>query len=331
MAGSFDADLVFEGGGVKGIGLVGAWSVLAGAGCRARRVAGTSAGAIVGSLVAAGVDAGRLEELMREVDYEAFKDKGVLDHLGPVGMGLSALFEKGVYEGEHFRDWLDARLRAVGVRTFGDLRVDDAGSSLAPERSYRLVVIVSDVSRGRLVRLPWDYADYGLDPDQQVVADAVRASMSIPFFYEPARLQAVGPGAPDGRSYLVDGGILSNFPVDVFDRTDGLPPRWPTFGVKLSARPEAAQAHKFDIGGVVDFVRALVGTMANFHDQMHIDDPAVLARTMFVDTLSVRATDFDLGADDREALFRNGREAALEFLAGWDFERYLADYRGVAR
>ena len=45
------ADLVLEGGGVKGIGLVGALSVLEQSGYTFERVAGTSAGAIVASLV----------------------------------------------------------------------------------------------------------------------------------------------------------------------------------------------------------------------------------------------------------------------------------------
>ena len=62
------ADLVLEGGGVKGIALVGAISVLEERGYQFRRVAGTSAGAIVGSLVAANAGAAELEEIMRGVE-----------------------------------------------------------------------------------------------------------------------------------------------------------------------------------------------------------------------------------------------------------------------
>ncbi|MGH3910765.1 MAG: patatin-like phospholipase family protein, partial [Pseudonocardiaceae bacterium] len=64
------ADLVLEGGGVKGIGLVGVVNTL-----RAtsypdiRRVAGTSAGAIVAALIAAGMSPRRMEEVMRSVEY----------------------------------------------------------------------------------------------------------------------------------------------------------------------------------------------------------------------------------------------------------------------
>ena len=42
------------------------------------------------------------------------------------------------------------------------------------------------MTRGELVYLPWDYErTYGLEPSRQLVVDAVRASMSTPFFYEP--------------------------------------------------------------------------------------------------------------------------------------------------
>jgi NTE family protein len=324
-----DADLVLEGGGVKGIALVGAYSVLHEAGYRIHRVAGTSAGAIVGALIAAGMPADALVQVMREVDYGRFEDKGFLEHLGLVGTGLSLLFEKGIYEGEYLRHWLDGLLTDLGRRSFADLRVDDPGSSLPPERAYRLVVITSDISRGRLVRLPWDYHLYGRNPGDELVADAVRASMSLPFFYEPVRFQGRDEYGQPTLSYMVDGGMLSNFPVEVFDRTDGKRPRWPTFGLKLSARPDAPRAEKFDIHDTFGLARAMVGTMMNFHDQMHIDDPSVVARTIFIDTLGVRATDFDLDEATQRALFENGRQAATKFLGTWDFDRYVAIYRSA--
>ncbi len=73
----------------------------------------------------------------------------------------------------------------------------------------------------------------------------------------------------------------------------------------------------------------MVGTMTNFHDQMHIDDESVLARTMFVDTGGVKATDFDIDEATQDLLFANGGEAATKFLAGWDFDRYVARFRGT--
>src|SRR5262249_16397215 len=153
----------------------------------------------------------------------------------------------------------------VGVRTFADLALDDPGASAGPGASSKLVVMTSDISEGRLVRLPWNYDHYGLDANEQRVVDAVRMSMSIPFFYEPVKLK---------KRWFVDCGMLSNFPVDTFDRTDGKPPRWPTFGIKLSAKAGANQVPR-QIDGVIDFAKAMLGTMTNFHDQIHLDDPAV--------------------------------------------------------
>lgn len=328
-----DADLVLEGGGVKGIGLSGAISVLEARGYAFHRVGGTSAGAIVGALVASELDAARLEKLMREVDYAKFQDKGFIDRFGHIGQGLSLLFEKGIYEGDYLRAWLAQQLDSLGVRTFRDLRLpDDPESALPESRRYKLVVMTSDVSRGQLVRLPWDYPEYGLAADDQLVADAVRASMSIPFFFEPVKLRHTELGM---GCYLVDGGALSNFPIDVFDRTDGLPPRWPTFGIKLSAKPEANQVPN-QIHGTIDLAKALIGTMSNAHDQMHIDDPCVQRRTIFVDTGTVKATDFDLPQEAETMLYDNGRTAATNFLDGfestpaWDFQRYIADCRSQA-
>jgi NTE family protein len=322
-----DADLVLEGGGVKGIGLVGAYSVLQQSGYTFHRVAGTSAGAIVGALIAAEMPADKLRTLMQEIDYKRFQDESFIDHLGAPGKIASLLFEKGIYEGTYLHDWLEGVLAPLGTRTFGDLKIDDPGSSLPPERSYRLVVMASDVSRGELVRFPWDYEKYGLSADDQLVADAVRASMSIPFFFEPARLKGTDEQGHGVQSILVDGGMLSNFPIDVFDRTDGKPPRWPTFGVKLSARAANMQIEKFQVHNTFELTRALIGTMTNFHDQMHIDEPSVVDRTIFVDTLGVKATDFSIERPTQDQLFKNGTDAASKFLSTWNFDAYVKQFR----
>jgi predicted acylesterase/phospholipase RssA len=70
-----EADLVLEGGGVKGIALAGAYSVLKEAGYGFRRVAGSSAGSLVGALIAADVPPEHLAELIRAVDFRSFRVK----------------------------------------------------------------------------------------------------------------------------------------------------------------------------------------------------------------------------------------------------------------
>jgi NTE family protein len=319
------ADLVLEGGGVKGIALVGAISVLEERGYLFNRVAGTSAGSIVGALVAARLSSTEMVEIMRALDYTRFRDVGPEDRVPGVGRLYSLLSQQGIYEGAYFKRWLAEILESKGVRTFADLRYEDAlaGADLPAEQRYRLVVMASDVSTGRLQRLPWDYPELGLDAGAIPVVDAVRASMSIPFFFEPVRLRSE---IHAGDLWLVDGGMLSNFPVEVFDRSHGDPPRWPTFGIKLSAR-RGAQAVRFLVDSTYDLARSMLATMTSFHDQMHIDDPGVLARTIFIDTFGVKATDFDLSPTTAERLFENGRSAAETFLATWDFDDYVRRFR----
>ena len=323
--GPLHADLVLEGGGVKGIALVGAIQVLEEHGYRFHRVAGTSAGAIVAAMVAADMKSANMVKVMRRVDYRKFRDSSLLDRLGPLGKAASLVFERGIYEGKYLTTWLGEQLAAQGVQAFGNVKLQDpeADPGVSPDHRYRLVVMASDVSNGRLVRLPWDYDRYGCDADEVRIVDAVRASMSIPFFYEPVRLrdQATGQDA-----CLVDGGMLSNFPIEVFDRHDRRP-RWPTFGIKLSARRDAAVGYEYQTRGLPGLTRALVGTMTSFHDRLHIDDPSVIARTIFVDTMHVKATDFDLTRDSAERLYNSGRIAAEKFLETWDFDKYLAHWR----
>lgn len=329
---ALDADLVLEGGGVKGIALVGAISVLEERGYRFHRVAGTSAGAIVGALVAAGVAAPRLREIMGELDYRRFQDGGWLTRLGPPGQLLTLLATSGIHRGDFLRDWLRELLDAQGVRTFADLAGDDPETSLSAEQDYRLVVMASDISQGRLLRLPWDYPRYGCRPDDIEVVDAVRASMSIPYFFRRVRLR---DETTSQHSWLVDGGMLSNFPVDVFDRRDARTPRWPTLGIKLSARADATQGVRHDVGGVWSMSKAMLGTLTSFYDRIHLEQADVLARTMFIDTMKVRATDFDLDRATQQQLYDNGRRAAERFLDGgdgrapWDFDAYLERFRSA--
>ncbi|MGD8381630.1 MAG: patatin-like phospholipase family protein, partial [Syntrophobacterales bacterium] len=118
------ADAVFEGGGVKGIGLVGAVSEIERAGYVFENLAGTSAGAIVASLLAVGYSSAELKKELEKLDYNDFKDEGLLDKLGIFGKSLSIGFEYGIYEGEFFENWLGGLLVAKGKTTFGDITTD---------------------------------------------------------------------------------------------------------------------------------------------------------------------------------------------------------------
>lgn len=319
-----DADLVLEGGGVKGSALVGAITEMV---SRPEpyvfhRVAGTSAGAIVASLLAAGLTPARITTVMEDLDFSKFEDEAALfAHMPHIGAAFGFVFKEGMYLGDFLHQWLTETLAANGVRTWADLKQDDPGSALPPEQRYKLVVIVSDVSRGLMLRLPWDYRELlGVDPDTQLVADAVRASASIPFFFRPFRMAT--DAAVVGHSEIVctDGGMLSNYPIDIFDRRDDAKSRWPTLGIKLSARMSVNEALWSPDADSFQLAKSLLSTMLGAHDRVHVDDPAFASRTIFIDTTGFSVTDFQLTSEDKATLFGRGVTGATKFLAGWDWE-----------
>ena len=105
--------------------------------------------------------------------------------------------------------------------------------------------------------------------------------------------------------------MLSNFPLEVFDRTDGQPERWETIGIKLSAeRHPGAVLHQ--ASGLVSLTEAMVSTLTHWYDQAHLDDPKVVARTIFVDTTGYKATDFSITREAQDQLYENGRTRRRE-------------------
>jgi NTE family protein len=309
-------DLVFEGGGVKGIALVGAYSVLEEQGYEPQNMAGASAGAITAALIAAGYGSGELKKIIAELDYDRFKDEAWEDRF-PIGRTLSILKDLGIYEGKDFEEWMRGLLEARGVRTFGDLvRRED----VEPRYRYKLQVIASDVTERRLLVLPRDASKLGItDPDDIDVAEAVRMSMSIPIFFEPVRFTNPSTGA---EHLIVDGGMLSNFPVWLFDVGEGVEPQWPTFGMKLVQKPETPIGEQLPqpvprggVTQVIGYLRSLVDTMMAAHDRLYVERNDFDKRTIAIDTLGVGTTEFDLSPERALALYDSGRAAAHKFLA----------------
>lgn len=326
-------DLVCEGGGVRGIALVGAFAALEGAGYRPHNVAGTSAGAIVATLIAAGYRASELRAIIAALDFRRFCRPTPADRLPLVGKGLSVLLQQGVYEGDFVVRWLRDLLAPRGIRTFGDLVGNPAAQDL--RYRYRLQVVASDVTMHRLLVLPRDAASLGVVPDALDVALAVRMSMSIPLFFTPVRLR----NAATGREHLiVDGGLLSNFPIWLFDVPDE--PRWPTFGLRLvapgeassdlpAAAPPPSAPPPWHVGEGMEagrYLRGLVETMLEAHDRRYIEDEGY-SRTIAIPTLGVRTTDFGLSPAQAQALYEAGHAAARRFLDAWDFAAYIAAFR----
>lgn len=299
------ADAVFEGGGVKGIAFIGALQVMEDQGYKWEKLAGTSAGSIVAALLSAGYSSRELKPIFEELDYLHFLERKGMGQLPVIGPLFELIVREGVFRADRIEIFLEELLNRKGIRTFGDL----------PPGKLRIVA--SDVTAGKMLVLPDDLVQYDLNPDGFPIARAVRMSSSIPFFFQPVVMKKGGES-----HYIVDGALLSNYPVWLFD-VPGTP-RWPTIGFRL--HDKNANHSGYRITGLFSFTRGLLITMLDAHDRFHVEKSHAV-RTIFIDTLGVRTTQFNLPLDTRKRLFLSGEESARRFLAHWNFEEYIEVFR----
>ena len=164
--------LALSGGGARGLAHIGVLKVLEREGIPVNLLAGTSMGGVIAAGYAAGLDAAYMEQ-------EALHMGRWRNLLPLVDRSLPGL---GLMKGERVREYF---VRHLGDKTFADLRVP-------------LALVTVDLLSGEEVIL-----------SSGLVADAVRATVSLPGALAPVRL--------DGR-LLVDGGLLNNIPADVVRR-----------------------------------------------------------------------------------------------------------------
>lgn len=311
---------VFEGGGVRGIGHVGAVCRMEQAGWQFADMAGSSAGAIIAALLAAGYTGKELKKELETLEYMRFKGTDLPDHFGMIGKSVSLFLSLGIYNTDYLEDWMDELLMRKGVRKFGDVE----------QRGKKLKITASDLTEKRLLVLPDDLGDFAVDPDEFCIAPAVRMSVSIPIFFEPVRWKD-----RQGKEHLVvDGGLLSNYPVWLLD--DGKKsPAYPTFGFRFlddkdPCKSQSCQARP----NLADYLKAIVSTSLDAIDHNHLSE-GDFERTIRISAAAgegerrrkVSAVDFDISAEESRALFENGWSAAERFLAVWNFEKWKKRYR----
>jgi NTE family protein len=327
-----EADGVFRGGGVKGIALAGALEGFAAHPTKPVtnwvNVAGASAGAIIACYLAVGRTAEEMTTLLRRTDFSQFQDFPRGSRL----LGVSNLLRnKGLAHGRAFEDWFDSVLEGA---TFELVAKEPEGGK---ERDWRLKLIAVDVTNRDLLVLPDDLVRYRvpgksglIDPDGFKIARAARMSMSIPYFFEPVELEH----KERGRSVIVDGGTLSNFPVWLFDvdpAVVGRPPRRPTFGFTLTGgRGFGAGLRMVNrlVPWSVRFAVDIFATAQEAWDERFVSH-STRVRTLAVDADDVGTTDFQLSEDKQELLLGNGRRAARGFLDGFRLEDYMNTYHAT--
>ncbi|MDO4691700.1 MAG: patatin-like phospholipase family protein [Porphyromonadaceae bacterium] len=329
----FFRNLVFEGGGVKGIAYVGALEVLQEAGIfeRIERVAGTSAGAIVAVLLGIGYTPEEIKKIMWELDFKNFMD----DSWGVVRDANRLISEFGWYKGDFFRAWIGsliARKLGNSEATFDDL-IHCSDPAL---KSKQIYLVGTNLSTGFSEIFSHEHTP------RFCIADAVRISMSIPIFFAAKR---------NFRGDLyVDGGMLDNYPVKVFDRRKYVKKDWmrteyyesinqelrdrcrrisdyvynkQTLGFRLDSKEkismfrDQAEPPKRQIDDLWDYTTALLNTLidAQENSHLHSDD---WQRTIYIDTLGVKATDFAIEEQKKQELLDSGRNYTTAYLEWYD-------------
>lgn len=323
--GKFYVDAVFEGGGVKGTAFLGALRCFDDVGVTFRKVAGTSAGAITAAMLAAGFSQQKLEDILGQLNYvdDLLKQKtsrfilngSPADDLdNPLLMLVNLFFvcQKGQYSTEPFLTWLQSHLdhdEHGNPRVFSFDHLQSSTEHWYDQRELR--VVISDITQKAMRVLPTELGTYDKISKPLSVAEAVRLSMSIPLFFEPGQL---------GDSTIVDGGVLSNFPLWIYDAPPYQRPKCPTFGFQLvEPEPPAVAPTRTAIG----VFRDMLNTMLVAGDRHYVARNEQ-GRVIRINTGGIKATQFDLTTAQKDSLYKAGYEAAKTFLLDqWDWEKHL--------
>ena len=339
------ADGVFEGGGVKGIAFAGAIAAAEKDGGVQEwvNIAGTSAGAIVAALLAVGYDAAGLQRILADAKYPKFADCGFGGKWGG-GLFNAVARMRGLAPGNYFHQWMSEQLAAsplakeVGKTelTFADVKrrdlparadVPDITDAQYERARYRLHVIGSEITSGLMLLLPDALPNYQdkdgnqLDKDNFPIVDAVRMSMSYPFLFTPAILYKNGQ-----PHYVVDGGLLSNFPIWLFDSPN---PKRPTWGFRLhpGESPTEGLPHREIPRPLwsVPLLKAMFSAATEAWDRENMAH-TVSARTVSIPTHAISTTDFNLTQDDAQSLYGWGNDAATAFFNDPAQKSYLNSF-----
>lgn len=329
-------NLVFEGGGVKGIAYIGAMKVLDGEGILAaiERVGGTSAGAINATLFALGFSIDEQRTILNRLNFKNFMD----DDWGAIRDTNRLLNKFGWYKGDFFHEWISKLIK----KKLGDANA--TFEHLKAANKPDLYVYGTNLSTRFGEVFSFEHT-----PTSRI-ADAVRISMSIPLFFAAVRNPR--------EDVYVDGGVLDNYPVKLFDRKKYIDPanhgtmaalrdyyekenkkflkKHPnsspyvynkeTLGFRLDSKQEigvfrygAEPAHN-NIDDFFDYIKALVSTImesqANRH--LHSDD---WHRTIYIDTLGVKTTEFDISAAKKKNLEASGEKGATDYLNWFNHQK----------
>jgi NTE family protein len=286
------SNLVFEGGGVKGIAYVGALQVLQQKNIlqQVKAVAGTSAGSIVAALLSLGYDATGISTIMNELDFSKLED------------GWDPLripFTYGLYKGDYFLNWMRQRIKEAPGKNLSETATfaDCKNAGCKDLHVFATDLNIKNVKEFCIASTP-----------TVPVAEAVRASMSIPLFFKAWQFSNSNP---DNHIY-VDGGVVLNYPITVFDTGDE--PNMQTLGFFLENMYGVSTSIDLKYDLIIGYIKSLFDTILDSQVIDFEEDSAEKLRSVMIDDHGISATDFHLTEAQKQLLIQSGIDAANKFL-----------------
>lgn len=223
-------NLIFEGAGVRGLAYAGAIQVLEKEGLLKdiEKIGGTSAGAIIATALSIGYTAKEIEDLIYLTKFNKFNQ-------GLFGGFTRTISRFGFYKSKKFDKWLG---EIIETKT-GD--ADITFLELEQQGYINLYCVATLLDEQR-------YVVYSVEkfPNMKV-RDAVRASMSIPMYFEAMFIDDQGNTYKkfkdcDSAHVVCDGGIIANFPIEIFDSINGAEriPNKQTLGFRIDTDHQIA-------------------------------------------------------------------------------------------
>ena len=219
-------NLIFEGAGIRGIAYCGALQEMESKKMLddIERVGGTSSGAIVALTISLGYSGKEIEEIISKTNFKKFNDGGFF-FIGGINR-LKKYF--GWYKGKKFEKWLEKMIKEKTGNeniTFEELH----------QKGFKDLYITG-TSLNKQKAVVFSYESY----PKMKVKDAVRISISIPLYFEPVYIDSSGktfyrPKRKQELDMMVDGGILENFPIHIFDKQQ---PDLYTIGFRIDHVPQ---------------------------------------------------------------------------------------------
>lgn len=186
---------VFQGGGIKGLAYIGAMRYLEERGLRVENCVGTSVGAIIGSLIAAGFSSYELEQILNETDINKLWPKSSKNKLSNT---FSTIKKGYLFDIQPLEETINTLLMSKGVRVFKDVKIGN---------NYKVRMITMYVRNQKSIVLPDDLDKFGFNADYFSIAKAACMSSALPLIYPPYRLN---------NYTFIDGGVVDNFPIWMF-------------------------------------------------------------------------------------------------------------------